>query len=98
MGEYRTLLSLYNIHVEETRGRVGRREYHGLVYSATDDKGNKVGNPFKASLFGKSVGYAAIEKRFSLSKKTDSRKEIHRAYQADGAPSTWKDLSQGQIC
>ena len=69
MGEYRTLLSLYNIHVEETRGKVGRREYHGLVYSATDDKGNKVGNPFKASLFGKPAGYAAIEKRLSLSKK-----------------------------
>ena len=69
MGEYRALLSLYNIHVEETRGKVGEREYHGLVYSATDDKGNKVGNPFKASLFGKSTGYAAIEKRLSLSKK-----------------------------
>ena len=69
MGEYRVLLSLYNIHVEETRGKVGGREYHGLVYSATDEEGNKVGNPFKASLFGKSAGYAAIEKRFSLSKK-----------------------------
>lgn len=69
MGEYRALLSLYNIHVEETRGKLREREYHGLVYSATDDKGNKVGNPFKASLFGKFAGYAAIEKRFSLSKK-----------------------------
>ncbi|ETD19854.1 conjugal transfer protein MobB [Hoylesella oralis] len=76
MGEYRSLLSLYNIHVEETRGKVGRREYHGLVYSATDDKGNKVGNPFKASLFGKSAGYAAIEKRFSLSKKQIAEKKL----------------------
>ena len=69
MGEYRALLSLYNIHVEETRGKVGGREYHGVVYSATNEKGNKVGNPFKASLFGKSAGYAAIEKYFALSKK-----------------------------
>ena len=76
MGEYRALLSLYNIHVEETRGKVGDREYHGLVYSATDDKGNKVGNPFKASLFGKSAGYAAIEKRFSLSKKQIAEKKF----------------------
>ena len=76
MGEYRALLSLYNIHVEETRGKVGGREYHGLVYSATDDKGNKVGNPFKASLFGKSAGYAAIEKRFSLSKKQIAEKKF----------------------
>ena len=76
MGGYRALLSLYNIHVEETRGKVGEREYHGLVYSATDDKGNKVGNPFKASLFGKSAGYAAIEKRFSLSKKQITEKKF----------------------
>ena len=76
MGEYRALLSFYNIHVEETRGKVGDREYHGLVYSATDDKGNKVGNPFKASLFGKSAGYAAIEKRFSLSKKQIAEKKV----------------------
>ena len=76
MGEYRALLSFYNIHVEETRGKVGGREYHGLVYSATDDKGNKVGNPFKASLFGKSAGYAAIEKRFSLSKKQIAEKKL----------------------
>lgn len=69
MGEYRALFSLYNIHVEETRGKVGGREYHGVVYSATNEKGNKVGNPFKASLFGKSAGYAAIEKYFALSKK-----------------------------
>ena len=76
MGEYRALLSLYNIHVEETRGKVGRREYHGLVYSTTGDKGNKVGNPFKASLFGKSASYAAIEKRFSLSKKQIAEKKF----------------------
>ena len=76
MGEYRALLSLYNIHVEETRGKVGDREYYGLVYSTTDDKGNKVGNPFKASLFGKSAGYAAIEKRFSLSKKQIAEKKF----------------------
>ncbi|WP_455667459.1 conjugal transfer protein MobB [Phocaeicola sp.] len=67
MGEYRALLSLYNITVEEARGEVNGREYHGLVYSATDDKGNKVGNPFKASRIGKSAGYKAIEERFTLS-------------------------------
>ena len=76
MSEFRTLLSLYNIHVEETRGKVGDWEYHGLIYSTTDDKGNKVGNPFKASLFGKSAGYAAIEKRFSLSKKQIAEKKF----------------------
>lgn len=68
MGEYRALLSLYNITVEEARGNVDGREYHGLVYAATDDAGNKVGNPFKASRIGKSVGYEAVRRRFEFPK------------------------------
>ena len=68
MGEYRALLSLYNMTVEEARGNVRGREYNGLVYSVTDDSGNKVGNPFKSSLFGKSVGYDAVQRKFAHSK------------------------------
>ena len=69
MGEYRALLSLYNMTVEETHGNVRGREYHGLVYSVTDDMGNKVGNPFKSSLFGKSFGYEAVQRKFARSKQ-----------------------------
>ena len=69
MGEYRALLSLYNVTVEEAQGNVRGREYHGLVYSASDDAGNKVGNPFKSSLFGKAVGYEAVERKFARSKQ-----------------------------
>ena len=69
MGEYRALLSLYNVTVEEAHGMVNGREYHGLVYSATDDAGNKTGNPFKASRIGKSVGYEAVQCRFEFSKE-----------------------------
>ncbi|KWW27990.1 MAG: Relaxase/mobilization nuclease domain, partial [bacterium P3] len=69
LGELRAVLSLYNIDVEETRGMARNREYHGLVYSATDDNGNRVGNPFKASKIGPSVGYEAVQKRFAWSKK-----------------------------
>ena len=68
MGEYRALLSLYNVTVDETRGMVDGREYHGLVYSATDDAGNRNGNPFKASSIGRSVGYEALLRRFEFSK------------------------------
>ena len=52
-------LDVYKRQGEEARGNVRGREYHGLVYSVTDDKGNKVGKPFKSSLFGKSAGYEA---------------------------------------
>ncbi len=69
MGEYRALLSLYNMTVEEAHGNVRGCEYHGLVYSVTDDMGKKVGNPFKSSLFGKSVGYEAVQRKFARSKQ-----------------------------
>ena len=76
MGEYRALLSLYNIAVEEPRGVVDGREYHGMVYSATDDEGNKVGNPFKSSRIGKTTGYEAVEKRFAKSKAYIREKKL----------------------
>ena len=76
LGELRAVLSLYNIDVEETRGIARNREYHGLIYSATDDNGNKVGNPFKASKIGPSVGYEAVRKRFAWSKKQIADKGI----------------------
>ena len=67
--EYRALLSTYNICVEEVKGEMYGKPYNGLVYFATDDKGKKVGNPFKASLFGKAVGYEALQKSFKASKE-----------------------------
>ncbi|CAK7066264.1 MAG: hypothetical protein PARBB_03162 [Parabacteroides distasonis] len=76
MGEYRALLSLYNIAVEEPRGMVNGREYHGLVYSATDDAGNKVGNPFNSSRIGKNTGYEAVEKRIEKSKAYIKEKKL----------------------
>lgn len=75
-GEYRALLSLCNVTVEEVRGEVGGREYAGLVYSATDGKGNKVGNPFKASRIGKEAGCRAIKERFVLSGRQIAEKKF----------------------
>ena len=76
MGEYRALLSLYNVTVEEPRGIVNGREYHGLVYSATDDAGNKVGNPFKSSRIGKSTGYETVEAKCAKSKEYIKEKKL----------------------
>ena len=75
--EYRALLSTYNICVEEVKGEVYGKPYNGLVYFATDDKGKKVGNPFKSSVFGKAVGYEALQNRFKASK--EKLKEKHLA-------------------
>lgn len=68
LGEYRTLLEQCNVTVEELKGVRNGQAYQGLLYSATDDKGNKVGVPIKASKIGKSVGYEALQKKFEKSK------------------------------
>ena len=53
--------------MDEVKGEYGGRAYHGLSYSATDKDGNKVGKPFKASVFGKEAGIEALEKRMQAS-------------------------------
>lgn len=70
LGEYRALLSLYNICVEEIKGENKGNMYKGLVYSALDIEGNRVGKPLKSSLFGKSFGLDGLEKHFDNSKET----------------------------
>ena len=68
MGEYNAVLSLYNIRCEQTDGRVNGREYHGLVYFATDDDGKTIATPFKASRLGKFASRTAIDSRFEKAK------------------------------
>ncbi len=65
-GEYRALLAAYNVCAEEVKGEISGRPYQGIVYSATNDKGEKVGNPVKASRIGKSVGYEAVRRIYGV--------------------------------
>jgi uncharacterized protein len=76
LKEYRALLTLYNIGVEEVRGEAKGKEYRGLIYSALDDNGSKAGVPFKSSLFGKSVGVEALAKRIEKSAETIKNRRL----------------------
>ena len=69
IGEYNAILGLYNVRCEQTDGRVNGREYHGLVYFATDDEGKTIANPFKASRLGKFASRTAIDSRFEKAKE-----------------------------
>lgn len=69
VNEYRALLSLYGVTMEEVKGEINSKKYNGLVYSALDSKGEKVGKPIKASAIGKSVGYEAMQSRLNYSIK-----------------------------
>ena len=74
IGEYNAILGLYNIRCEQTDGRVNGREYHGLVYFATDDSGKTIASPFKASRLGKFASRTAIDGRMERTKdKIDIR-------------------------
>ena len=66
MGEFNAILGLYNVKCEQTDGKVNGREYHGLVYFATDDSGKVIASPFKASRLGKFASRTAIDSRFGI--------------------------------
>ena len=62
LGEYNTLLGIYNIDVKHVKGEKYGKGYNGIVYSAKNDKGEIVSNPFKSSLFGKRYGFEGLTK------------------------------------
>jgi hypothetical protein len=66
-GEFRALLSLYNIGLEKVEGDNQGHKYTGLVYSALDADGNRIGKPLKSSLFGKSYGIEVLEQSMKKS-------------------------------
>ena len=67
MGEFRALLSLYNIGMEEVRGEAGGRAYHGIVYTALDADGNKVATPIKSARLGRMAGAEGLQRRMEWS-------------------------------
>jgi hypothetical protein len=77
--EYRTLLEQFNVTAEEIKGEHEGKPYNGILYCVTDEKGNKLGRPLKSSLFGKEVGYDALQKHYELSKAAVEKKKIRES-------------------
>jgi hypothetical protein len=67
-GAYNALLSLFNITAEEVKGQYNGITKEGIVYFALNEHGEKASNPFKASLFGKSAGYAQLQSHYEQNK------------------------------
>lgn len=67
--EFKALLGLFHVTVEETHKTIEGKTYHGLVYAATDEKGERTGVAIKSSKIGKSVGYEALQKKLFKSKQ-----------------------------
>lgn len=70
LGELNTILSAYNLAVEEVKTEFRGKKYDGLVYVPTDGKGNKTGTPIHASDIGRGVGYTAVQNKMQKSKQT----------------------------
>jgi hypothetical protein len=69
-GEYSALLSCFNVEAKTVKGEgINGKPFDGVVYSATDDTGKAVSNPFKSSLFGKSFGYEGLNKKMARNGK-----------------------------
>jgi len=83
LGEFRALLTLYNIGIEEVRGERSGKPYRGLLYTALDENGKQAETtPLKSSIFGKAVGFDALEKQMERSgtkiEKDKSRENLRR--------------------
>lgn len=91
IGEYNAILGLYNVRCEMTDGKVNGREYHGLVYFATDDNGNTIATPLKASRLGKFASRTAIENKFERDKEKINIKPTKRLVSEAMAAATGKD-------
>ena len=70
LGEYNALLSSFNITTEKVDGELHGKPQQGLLYIPLDEKGERAGHPFKASLFGKNAGLPALELYFAKCKTT----------------------------
>lgn len=91
IGEYNAILGLYNVRCEMTDGKVNGREYHGLVYFATDDNGNTIASPLKASRLGKFASRTAIEGKFERDKEKINIKPTKKLVSEAIAAATDKD-------
>lgn len=69
LTSYNALLSLFNIRAERVETSYNGQTKQGLVYFVLNEKGEKVSNPFKASLFGKNASYQNLESHFKTSKE-----------------------------
>ncbi len=106
-GEFRTLLELFNVSVEERTGTVDGRNYAGVIYGA-----------FKSSKIGKDVGYKALQTYYAKSKERlkepgaldhlrrtvkdamsphNTRDEFRQQLKADGVDTVFRINPAGRI-
>ena len=69
LGEFKAILGVYQLTIEEVKNTYRGREYNGLVYAPTDEAGNKLCPPLHASKIGRGIGYTALQRKMRQSKQ-----------------------------
>ena len=69
LGEFKAILGVYQLTIEEVKNIYRGREYNGIVYAPTDEAGNKLCPPIHASKIGRGVGYTALQSKMRQSKQ-----------------------------
>ncbi len=64
LAELNAILKLYNVMADRGKEDTKMFEKRGLVYTALDDKGNKIGTPIKASAFYSKPTLKYLEQKF----------------------------------
>jgi hypothetical protein len=95
VNEFKAALLRYNVDMQEVRGETSSGQaYAGVIYSATDDAGNRVATPIKSSRLGKEFGLPAVEKKIEKSAKAlknIDKDDIRQALKSCMAQATGKD-------
>ena len=82
LGEYNALLSIFNITSEKVEREFRGQLKKGLLYFPLNNEGEKAGNHFKSSLFGKNAGLPALEVHFDKSKIALKNHTIQKTLQS----------------
>jgi hypothetical protein len=71
ISEFATALAPYNIELEQVNGEHSDgTTYKGLIYHATDKKGNRKSTPIKSSSLGKAMGEKTLQQKIATGKNT----------------------------
>ena len=59
------MLNLYNVDLKERKGEANGKRWRGIVYTATNDRGERVGTPIKSSALTPKGGMKFLEKQIT---------------------------------
>ena len=95
--EFRTLLNLYNVDLEERKGEADGKRWNGIVYTATDERGKWVGSPIKSSALTPKGGYKFLQKQIAKNDADIKSEQIKGPIRGAVARAMHRARTQGEF-